>query len=229
MNLWRMISLLGKQFLDDIQRNGGIVHLSGAAGTGKTLLASIIAAIFSRSGRVEWISTDGKSGFIKHLKRNLAHYEGVTSNITVTRVIGNSEVLQAISSLVNRLDQDTRLVVVDSITRVLDMSRKDPLLWGRTLFEEALPTLASLAISHQVPIIIVSEIRESEGRPEAVHHRKILQWVQWDLVLERTMGLNFSKIMRIDSSDYTQNQIGKLEMDNSGWATFSIEVSPAEV
>ncbi|MFW9920610.1 MAG: hypothetical protein ACFFED_13485 [Candidatus Thorarchaeota archaeon] len=226
---WRMIFLLDKQFIDTIMKSGGMLHVSGAAGSGKTLFASILASILSEKGYVDWISTDGKAGFVKHIRSNLEHYGGISSNISVTRVMGYDETLQVILSMDQRLKENTRLIVIDSITRVLDMSRNDPLLWGRTLFEDALPTLASISEGRRVPIVLISEIRESQGVPSAVYHEKIRKWAKWDLVFERPHGLNQSKILQDGGGETSQMQIGTLQLNPAGWANLTIEMISMEV
>ena len=88
--------LLNRMFLERITQVQGLVHLSGTAGSGKTLLATAIAAMLSRKYHVDWLSTDGKSGFIDHLKRNLEHYGGLSSNLTITRTIASKDALAAV-------------------------------------------------------------------------------------------------------------------------------------
>lgn len=205
------------------------MHLSGSAGTGKSLLASIIAALFSRSGAVVWIATDGKSGFIKHLKCNLEHYGGVSSNISVTRVMGYTAILEVIHSIDEHMSENTCLVVIDSITRVLDMSRNDPLLWGRVLFEEVLPILASVSETRKIPILLTSEVRDTEGTSKAVYHSKFKQWAHMDLVLERPHGLSYSKILQCEGSDCSYEEVGRLELNPEGWASLSFNPISLEV
>ena len=137
----------------------GIIHIIGPAGSGKSLLASAIAADASRTSHVEWINTDSKKRFIPHLKATIKHLGGVESNVSVMLTKGHKPALDALLMLPVTITSDTSLIVVDPITRVLDMSRTDPILWGRVLIEEAMPILGALSWERGIDIIVVSEMR----------------------------------------------------------------------
>ncbi|MHA2021546.1 MAG: hypothetical protein ACW96N_07520 [Candidatus Thorarchaeota archaeon] len=118
----------------------GFTHVSGLAGSGKTMLAIAIAADASRMSQVEWVNTDSKTRFIPHLKATVTHFGGVD-------------------------------------TRVIDMARTDPVLWGQELLEEALPTLAALTENREIDVIVMSEIRTiPEVGDLPVHSKAISKW-----------------------------------------------------
>ncbi|MFW9849962.1 MAG: hypothetical protein ACFFF4_12560 [Candidatus Thorarchaeota archaeon] len=206
-----------------------MVHLSGSAGSGKTLLATALAAKISRDYHVDWLSTDGKTGFIDYLKRNMNHYGGLPSNLTVTRTTTSSEALTAVLETPSRIKPNSRLVVVDPITRVLDMARNDDVLWGRTLFEESLPTLAGTAEANSLLILIISEVRENEFGSQAVYHKKIKPWVVADYVLERPYSRLKSHILSLDDNASNEH-VASIHLNEHGEVivgetTSSLEVS----
>lgn len=203
------------KLIQDKTENGSIIHLSGLAGSGKTLLASAIAAKTSSYGHVDWICTDGKTAFISYLKRNMPIFGGNPSNLTVTVVQGHERVRNAVLNSVDRLNDSSKLVVVDSITRVLDMSRDEEIMWGRELFEEILPSLAGLAISKDICVILVSEMRSGDSGANPVHHGTISTWLDLDLQLVRAGESNISKILQI-SKDEEPSLIGKMILSKSG-------------
>jgi hypothetical protein len=222
-----MIYLLTNSFIEELSREGGILHLSGHAGSGKTLFASVIASFISRTHRVEWISTDGKDGFLRFLNKNIQYYGGIASNISITQAYGKESVLESVLSLKDRISNSSGLIIIDPLSKVLDMSRTDPLLWGRELFEVALPTLASISESHRIPIIITSEVRNLEGAPRAIFQRKILQWVRKDLRFERPYDIDRSKIREQKGEDLVD--FGAMHLELSGHVTLTFDTLSMEV
>lgn len=155
----------------------GFTHIIGLAGSGKTLLAISLAADASRRSQVEWINTDSKTRFIPHLKATVNHLGGEKGNVSVTIAKGHKRALETVLSLPNTLASGSSLVVVDPITRVVDMSRSNPVIWGRELLEEALPTLAALCEDRGIDIIVVSEMRAvPEVGTLPVHSNAISKW-----------------------------------------------------
>lgn len=207
----------------------GITHLSGSAGTGKTLMAAFIASLYTRDSTVQWVSTDGKSSFLAYLKRNMDHYGGNPSNLLVTMTSGSAEALEVILSLPSKLTDGTALIVIDPITRVLDMARASPDLWGRELFEDALPTLAAMAATMGLSVLITSEVRESEDGLRAVYYQKIHRWARMNLYFERHRGFDVSRIFLLDQDGHPTSQMGSLEMDTNGWSTVQLSSSSLEV
>lgn len=203
------------KLIQDKIENGSIIHLSGLAGSGKTLLASAIAAKTSSYGHVDWVCTDGKTAFISYLKRNMPSFGGNPSNLTVTVVQGHERVRDVVLNSVDRLNDSSKLVVIDSITRVLDMSRDEEIMWGRELFEEVLPSLAGLAISKDICVLLVSEMRSGDTGTNPVHHGTIGTWLDLDLQLVRAGESNISKIFQI-VKDEEPLLVGKMTMSKSG-------------
>jgi len=195
----------------------GLIHLWGDAGSGKTLLACSIASEVSRYSKVEWINTDSKQSFIPNLKRTIESADGSIQNVSVTMARDRHEVRDLILGLARSLPEGVSLIVIDSITRLLDMAREDPILWGRELFEEALPTLAGIVDEKGVKIIITSESRAmSETGNLAVHHRTIKKWVDHDILLVRNALEDSTRIMRVVDTPENQELIGTLRLMENG-------------
>lgn len=204
----------------------GLIHIWGKAGSGKTLLASIIASNESRYSKVEWINTDAKQSFVPQLKRLVESEEGVMENIIVTMLNDRHEIREVILNLAERLDPEVSLVVIDSITRILDLARADPILWGREMIEEALPTLAGLVDQKGLSVIITSETRAMEDSKNlAVHQKTIAKWVDHDFLLIKTTMDSSSQIMR---GLENKHQIGILRNDDVLFSDFVIR-NKAEV
>jgi predicted nicotinamide N-methyase len=200
----------------------GLVHIRGPAGAGKSLLAVAIAAEVSTNSHVEWINTDGKSSFIPHLRRNIEARGGRMDSISITMAHNHNEALEAILNLVTLVEPDTALVVVDPVTRVVDMSNVDSTMWGEELIEKALPTLAALA-ANGVTVLATSENRSLlEGEDVPVHHQAIRRWADKEVAIQRERLGSYSTISDIDLKSGTQKPIGRLRLLNTGL----IEVTP---
>jgi hypothetical protein len=194
----------------------GLIHIWGKAGTGKTLLACLIAADESRHTKIEWINTDAKQSFVPQLKQTIESDGGLMQNITVTMTRDRKEVRDLILGLIKELESDVSLVVIDSITRLLDMARENPTLWGRELIEEALPTLAGIVNQRGVNVIVTSESRAvDESSTLAVHHRTIARWADHDIRLIKNSNRDASQIMEND------DQIGILRFLENGVSVIS--------
>lgn len=195
----------------------GLIHLWGDAGSGKTLLACSIASEVSRYSKVEWINTDSKQSFIPYLKRSIESAGGSIQNVSVTMANDRTEVRDLILGLSRSLPAGVSLIVIDSITRLLDMAREDPILWGRELFEEALPTLAGIVDEKGVKVIITSESRAmSESGNLAVHHRTIKKWADHDILLVRNALEESTRILRVVDTPEDQELIGILRLMENG-------------
>lgn len=157
------------------------------------------------------------------------HYGGKPSNLLVTMTSGSDEALEVILSLPSKITGGTALIVVDPITRVLDMARVSPDLWGRELFEDALPTLAAMAATMGLSVLITSEVRESESGLRAVYYQKIHRWASMNLYFERHRGFDVSRIFLLDQDGHPTSQMGSLEMDTNGCTMLQLRSSSLEV
>jgi hypothetical protein len=163
-------------------RMGDLFHIWGEAGSGKTLLACSLAAEAARDGHVRWVCADGKRSFVRALRSNSQN----SGNITVNIPNGHKEVQEVILSVCEMIADDTSLIVVDPITRVLDTTRHEELMWGRDLIENALPLLVALT-EQGVKVVLVSEVRSLEERITPVMHESILIWKPVDLQVVRSL------------------------------------------
>ena len=117
----------------DILKMGDLIHIWGEAGSGKTLLACSLATEALGDGHVSWICTDGKRSFVSILKKNIGHLENPKFNTTVRIPTDHREVQETLVSLCDDLHPETAMVVVDPITRTLDMSRRSPTMGEGTV------------------------------------------------------------------------------------------------
>ena len=204
----------------------GFIHLWGSAGSGKTLLACALAGDASKYGRVEWINTDGKKSFVSYLKRNIDASGGEVENVTITMTDDQSEIIELIRTLP---DSDLpSLIVIDPITRVLDLARDDPTLWGRDIVEDVLPTLASIVSTNDLSIVITSECRmlEDSGN-HAVLHNTITKWIDHDLWLNRDASGSLTHIVR--KTEDTEQETAQLRVDPTGFLEIIPRFSPSRV
>jgi hypothetical protein len=198
----------------------GLIHFWGDAGSGKTLFAVAIACDASRYSHVEWINSDAKKSFVTHLKKNLGVSNGRIENITINLTESRSE-LNALIDDMPRTVSEASLVVIDPITRVLDMTREDPILWGREIIEEVLPTLSGIVSQNNVDVIIISESRMMEDSSnQAVHHKSISRWVDHDICLQRSLHGSHTQISRM--TDDGLQELATMKLDSNGF----IEIIP---
>ncbi len=205
----------------------GLIHFWGAAGSGKTLFAVAIASEISKYSKVEWINADGKKSFVTQLKKNVIAHCGHPENIVVTLTQDSKALVDEIHSLPQRLT-DTGLIVIDPITRVLDMAHKDPILWGREIVEDILPTLAGIVEKFDIDIIITSECRSMDDYAiDAVHHDTIIKWANHDLHIERDQTGVFSHVLISIQSKEQETAI--LQISEDGILKVIPRVMPSEM
>ncbi|TXT55241.1 MAG: hypothetical protein BAJATHORv1_40151 [Candidatus Thorarchaeota archaeon] len=201
----------------DLPHLTGLIHIWGPAGSGKTMLATALAAYASTKGAVEWICTDGKKGFLPILKRNVENLGGSIDIITLQFPQTHRESYQAIMSLVDDISPLTRCIVVDSLTRVLDMGRDDEQLWGRELIEDVLPTLASLSLARGLQVVLTSEMRElSDKGLTPVYHKEIRRWTDFEVAVSKSINRGGSDIFLEHEKLYSYTPIGSIFLDNEG-------------
>jgi len=197
----------------DILHMGDLFHIWGEAGSGKTLLACALATESIKDGHVSWVCTDGKRSFVKALKSNLNTVDSRMFNITMRVPTGHKEVQKTVASLPEDIHPDTSLVVVDSITRTLDMSRRDEILWGRELIEEALPSLVALT-ERGVKVLLVSEVRFLGEETLPVMYDSINRWKPVDLRLMR--GPGWDSTISLRKNPDSEVPMARMTIDVSG-------------
>ncbi|MFX1439252.1 MAG: hypothetical protein ACFFFD_03320, partial [Promethearchaeota archaeon] len=128
---------------------------------------------------------------------------------------GHKQALDAVLRLPIAITPDTSLIVIDPITRVLDMSRTDPLLWGQELIEEALPTLGALSLERGIDIIVVSEMRfhpETGNLP--VFSNEIAKWADSTIKVCRHISRKSSSVSFVESGN--NFEIAQLQVLQNG-------------
>ena len=201
--------------LKNMLQRKSIIHIGGNSGSGKTLLAAKLAAQKSRTNSVDWLCADGKRSFIRYLKRAVKSSGGVQSNLILTITDNHWDVLQSILSTHDRLRSDSAFIVVDPITRVLDMSRKDEVMWGRNLFEEALPTLVGLSIQRDLTLLITSEVRFRGDKTAPVFWDNLRTWLDADFLIKRLPDSNISEVYDVTDPN-TENFLTSFAVNEEG-------------
>ena len=200
--------------IDYLLKTGGVIHIRGESGTGKTLLATRFAAAVSRSNRVDWLCADGKKAFASALTRNVIHYGGMPSNIMILQPKGHVEARAAIMSLRETVNYNTRLIVIDPVTRVLNLGIRDLEMWDRVLVEEILPTIAGLAAEIHVCFILTSEVRMLDEQNVPIHQGIIRKWTDLEIFLERSKT-DWTTINLLDQLEGLQH-IGDMRLTEEG-------------
>jgi hypothetical protein len=140
----------------------------------------------------------------------------------------HNEVQQVILDLITFLEGSDALIVIDPLTRVVDMARTDPTMWGQELIEEALPTLAALATGGPC-VLVTSECRSlAEGEKTPVHHQAIRRWADNEILVQREKAGSCSTITSIDPKSGAQKQIGRLKLLETGLIEVSIAQPTSE-
>lgn len=164
----------------------GLIHISGEPASGKTLFAIGYASEMSVKGDVLWVNTNGKMAFITPLKRTISRRNGNPDSIRILTALGHEMVSQTISNIPSFFTENTILVVIDSITRVLNMGVRHEPMWGRVLFEEILPTLTAISMTHNVIVLCISECRDVGGSKRAVYKEAMNRFASQKIRITRT-------------------------------------------
>ncbi|MFX0108377.1 MAG: hypothetical protein ACFE7R_08845, partial [Candidatus Hodarchaeota archaeon] len=163
--------------------------------------------------------------FIDSLKKTIDSNGGITSNVKVTIASNHKMAFEAIMALADTRLENSTLIVIDPVTRVLDMSRQNPAMWGQELIEEVLPTLAGLTNSDNgIFVVITSEVRQlSQDGNSPIHHRVIRRWSNKEYLVRRTPVGKQSEIVRI--GDDVERIVGRLTLLEDGTVDLSVEVT----
>lgn len=163
----------------------GLTHVWGDAGSGKTLFAVAIAAPLTSNHHILWVNTDGKWSFLNALRNNIALNTGKRENVSV--VMAHGQALEQILKLPEFITSSTRLVVIDSISRVVDLGRRDPILWGRELLEEVMPTLSAMVMDSDLRILAINEMRFFNNQNVPLLNNVIKRFCDNDIEVKREL------------------------------------------
>jgi hypothetical protein len=196
---------------DDLELDG-LVHIWGRGGSGKTHLAIAIASEVAIHSHVLWINTDGKYSFIPRLRLNITSQGGKRENVSI--VLGHRDAAKAVGRVRESMRENTGIIVVDTISRVLDLGRKDPTMWGRELIEHSLPTLAGITHVKDCPVLILSEGRQLEDGASPVHHELIRKFSDYEIQVQRDLPRPISTILRTEGD--TVFVLAEMVIDDEG-------------
>jgi len=153
--------------------------------------------------------------FVDSLRQNICAVNGKVESITVLTPRGHEEVRDTLLSTGDRIDSSIGMVVVDPITRVLDMAHVEEVMWGRELIEEVMPTLAAISMMG-VNVLVVSESRCLDGVTRPVHGDTIRRWASNEMVVERTLGGRVSTVICMDLQSDIEKWKTELVLDEEG-------------
>jgi predicted ATP-dependent serine protease len=188
----------------------GLIHISGEPASGKTLFAIGYASEMSRKGDVLWVNTNGKMSFLTPLKRTISRRNGNAKSVRILTALGHEMIRQTLSDIPLFLTEDTILVVIDSITRVLNMGLRSEPMWGRVLFEEVLPALTAISMTHNTSILCISECRDVGGSKRAVYQEAMNRFANQEIRITRTRKSGIS-IAEIESKP-----LAKISLEKEG-------------
>jgi hypothetical protein len=160
--------------------------------------------------------------FVDSLRQNICAVSGKVESITVLTPRGHEEVRDTLLSTRDRIDSSIGMVVVDPITRVLDMAHVEEVMWGRELIEEVMPTLAAISMMG-VNVFVVSESRCLDGETHPVHGDTIRRWASYEIVLERALGGRVSTVTCMDLQSDIEEWKTELVLDEEGM----VQLTPA--
>lgn len=188
----------------------GLTHVWGPSGSGKTLFAIAVAAPLSRKGHILWINMDGKWAFIESLRNNIALHHGERGNVSI--VLAHGQALTTIRRINEFVKPETRLVVIDPISRVLDLSHENSIMWGRELFEEVLPILASLTMVSNISVMLINEVRMMDEETVPLFHNLFRKFCDHEFETRRT-------VMGISDVLADNEKVGELLLSDNGGLT----------
>jgi len=169
----------GLQKLDDFLCGGinsnMITDIYGANGTGKTqFLLQISLNAIKNNGNVLYFDTTG--GFrperILEMQKNQETDIDILDKITVSRITNTSEQINSIKNIDYGIFS---LVVIDNITDLFSYEYKtnESIFKKNSLFMKHMHDLSSIAIDHNIPIVITNMIRNIDDK-EVENMRKAI-------------------------------------------------------
>ena len=169
----------GLKKLDEILSGGipsnTITDIFGASGTGKSqLLLQICLHAVKNSGNVLFLDTTGTFRPERILemqkKRNLD--DDILDKITISRITNTSEQIQSIKNL---KIENYSMIIIDNITDLFsyEYSSEETTFKKNFLFMNHMRDLSSIAINHNIPIVISNMVRninniETENMQKAI-------------------------------------------------------------
>ena len=163
------------EFLDGGVKNGIIIDIYGAAGTGKTLMALQISAnSLSNQGKILFQDTSGEfrpERMLELIKTKKLESK-ILDNILVARITNTADQINYLSRISKN---EFSLIVIDNVTDLFafEYSKEDQLLDRSLTFMKYMRQLSFLSIKNNIPIIVINTIRNNEGKEVETLHQAI--------------------------------------------------------
>lgn len=146
-------------------RNGLVVDIFGANGTGKTQLCQQISINhLENGGNVIFQDTTGEfrpERMLQLLKGKNLH-DSLLDNVSVSRITDTSNQIESLS----KIDVNSKsIVIIDSLTDLFsfEFTNEKLFLEKTNRFMNYLSKLSSLAIEKEIPIVVTNMIRNVNG------------------------------------------------------------------
>lgn len=150
------------EFLDGGLKNGLIIDIFGAAGTGKTQLALQIALdplIQNKQVLLQDTTGNFRPERLQEILTNRKLSPDLLDNLHVIRALNTSDQIKKLSSILEK--NNYSLVIIDNLTDLFsfEYAKKDYALEKKSVFMKYMRHLSQIAYSQKIPIIVTNMIR----------------------------------------------------------------------
>lgn len=150
------------EFLDGGLKNGLIIDIFGAAGTGKTQLALQIALdplIQNKQVLLQDTTGNFRPERLQEILTNRKLSPDLLDNLHVIRALNTSDQIKKLSSILEK--NNYSLVIIDNLTDLFsfEYAKKDYALEKKSVFMKYMRHLSQIAHSQKIPIIVTNMIR----------------------------------------------------------------------